>query len=83
MEYNYPKFTKEMKKTHTILIPNMAILQFRILKAALEKEGYKGFIDGPTRKILERCERQWRNHRIENATSIYIEVNKPAGIRRV
>ena len=41
MEYNYPKFTKEMKRTHTILIPNMAILQFRILKAALEKEGYK------------------------------------------
>ena len=23
MEYNYPKFTPEMKKTHTILIPNM------------------------------------------------------------
>ena len=27
MEYNYPKFTPEMKKTHTILIPNMAITQ--------------------------------------------------------
>ena len=25
MEYNYPKFTPEMKKTHTILIPNMEI----------------------------------------------------------
>ena len=25
MEYNYPKFTPEMKKTHTILIPNMAV----------------------------------------------------------
>lgn len=24
MEYNYPKFTPEMKKTHKILIPNMA-----------------------------------------------------------
>ena len=23
MEYHYPKFTPEMKKTHTILIPNM------------------------------------------------------------
>ena len=23
MEYNHPKFTPEMKKTHTILIPNM------------------------------------------------------------
>ena len=25
MEYHYPKFTPEMKKTHTILIPNMAL----------------------------------------------------------
>lgn len=48
MEYNYPKFTKEMKKTHTILIPNMAILQFRILKAALEKDGYNV-------EILDNC----------------------------
>ncbi len=31
MEYNYPKFTPEMKQTHTILIPNMAITQFRLL----------------------------------------------------
>ena len=30
MEYNYPKFTPEMKKTHTILIPNMAVTQFRL-----------------------------------------------------
>ena len=35
MEYNYPKFTPEMKKTHTILIPNMAITQFRLLEYAL------------------------------------------------
>ena len=41
MEYQYPKFTKEMKKTHTILIPNMAVTQFRLLKYALEHEGYK------------------------------------------
>ena len=27
MEYHYPKFTPEMKKTHTILIPNMAVTQ--------------------------------------------------------
>ena len=32
MEYNYPKFTPEMKQTHTILIPNMAITQFRLLE---------------------------------------------------
>ena len=41
MEYQYPKFTKEMKKTHTILIPNMAVTQFRLLKYALEHAGYK------------------------------------------
>ena len=41
MEMTYPKFTKEMKDTHTILIPNMAPTQFRIMKACLESEGYK------------------------------------------
>jgi predicted nucleotide-binding protein (sugar kinase/HSP70/actin superfamily) len=41
MEYNYPKFTPEMKKTHTILIPNMAVTQFRLLQYALEHDGYK------------------------------------------
>ena len=33
-------FTKEMKKTHTILIPNMLPLHFSMLAAALEYEGY-------------------------------------------
>ena len=41
MEHQYPKFTPEMKKTHTILIPNMAVTQFRLLKYALEYDGYK------------------------------------------
>ena len=40
MEMNYPKFTPEMKHTHKILIPNMAPVQFRILAAALEQQGY-------------------------------------------
>ena len=31
MEYHYPKFTTEMKKTHTILISNMAVNQFRLM----------------------------------------------------
>ena len=39
MEYNYPKFTPEMKQTHTILIPNMAITQFRLLGYALRYGG--------------------------------------------
>ena len=41
MEYHYPKFTPEMKKTHTILIPNMAVTQFRLMQAALASEGYQ------------------------------------------
>ena len=42
MDYNnYPKFTPEMKKTHKILIPNMAPVQFRILAAVMEQEGYQ------------------------------------------
>lgn len=45
---DYPKFTPEMKKTHKILIPNMAPVQFRILAAAMEQEGY-------TCELLENC----------------------------
>ena len=41
MEYSSAKFTREMKRTHTILIPNMAPLQFKLMKAALEREGYR------------------------------------------
>ena len=45
---NYPKFTPEMKKTHKILIPNMAPVQFRILAAVMERAGY-------TCELLENC----------------------------
>ena len=44
----YPKFTPEMKKTHKILIPNMAPVQFRILAAVMEQAGY-------TCELLENC----------------------------
>lgn len=37
----YPKFTHEMKQTHTILVPTMAPIHFAMLKTALECEGYK------------------------------------------
>lgn len=40
METHYPVFTPEMKKTHKVLIPSMAPVQFRILAAVLEYEGY-------------------------------------------
>ncbi|MDD4775366.1 MAG: acyl-CoA dehydratase activase-related protein, partial [Syntrophomonas sp.] len=33
-------FTQEMKKTHTILVPQMAPIQFELLEAVLAKEGY-------------------------------------------
>ncbi|MEG2500453.1 MAG: 2-hydroxyacyl-CoA dehydratase [Oscillospiraceae bacterium] len=39
-EYIYPKFTAEMKNTHTILIPTMAPIHFTMMKGALECEGY-------------------------------------------
>ena len=45
---SYPRFTPEMKSTHKILIPNMAPVQFRILAAAMEREGY-------TCELLENC----------------------------
>lgn len=38
---SYPRFTKSMKATHTILIPNMAPVQFRIMQAAMEHAGYR------------------------------------------
>ena len=44
----YPRFTPEMKKTHKILIPNMAPVQFRMLAAAMEQAGY-------TCELLENC----------------------------
>ena len=34
MEYMTPNFTKDMVKTHKILIPNMAVTQFRLLWSA-------------------------------------------------
>ena len=40
-EHSYPRFLPEMKKTHTILIPNMAPVQFRLMAAGMEREGYR------------------------------------------
>ena len=48
MYTDYPKFTPDMKKTHKILIPNMAPVQFHILAAVMEREGY-------TCELLENC----------------------------
>ena len=37
----YIPFTKEMKKTHTILTPNMLPIHFRLLMKVLQEYGYK------------------------------------------
>ena len=40
MEKNYTAFTREMKKTHTILVPTMLPLHFRIICQMLKSDGY-------------------------------------------
>lgn len=46
MQTSEPQFTREMRDTHTILAPNMATTQFRLLVNVLKDEGY-------TVKLLE------------------------------
>ncbi len=41
MNNDYVKFTEEMKKTHTILIPNMLPIHFTLIKRICETKGYK------------------------------------------
>lgn len=41
MNKHYTQFTAEMKKTHTILIPNMLPIHFTLVKRILETNGYK------------------------------------------
>ena len=41
MNKNYVQFTEEMKSTHTILIPNMLPIHFRLVQRVLENAGYK------------------------------------------
>lgn len=41
MKGDYIKFTKEMKKTHTILVPNMLPVHFKLLLQVLRNDGYK------------------------------------------
>ncbi len=36
-----PKFTEEMKKTHTLLVPQMSPVHFQFMETAFEAEGYK------------------------------------------
>ncbi|MCL2675681.1 MAG: 2-hydroxyacyl-CoA dehydratase [Firmicutes bacterium] len=38
---DYAKFTKGMKKTHTILVPNMLPVHFELILSLFEQKGYK------------------------------------------
>ena len=40
-EKGYVVFTKEMKETHTILVPNMLPMHFKIIGKVMEKVGYQ------------------------------------------
>ncbi len=40
MQSNYITFTKEMKKTHTILVPNMLPIHFKLLIQVIKSYGY-------------------------------------------
>ena len=40
MENHHVIFTKEMRKTHTILIPDMLPIHFRLIIAVFKKYGY-------------------------------------------
>jgi predicted nucleotide-binding protein (sugar kinase/HSP70/actin superfamily) len=40
MEFEYAKFTPDMKKTHKLLIPNMAPVQFTMVAAAMRHQGF-------------------------------------------
>ena len=41
MDENYSKFTKDMKKDHILLMPNMLPIHFKLIKKILENYGYR------------------------------------------
>ncbi len=44
MNKNYVQFTEDMKETHTLFIPNMLPIHFRLIKRVLENYGYKAVL---------------------------------------
>lgn len=49
-----PVFTKEMKATHTILVPNMLPFHFALLRSALQSCGYKAeILQNTGRSVIE------------------------------
>ncbi len=41
MQSDYIKFTEDMKKTHTLLVPNMLPIHFKLIMQILKNRGYK------------------------------------------
>lgn len=42
--YDFPKFTKEMKKNHTMLVPQMSPLHFELVSTAFKQAGYNAVV---------------------------------------
>lgn len=51
---DYPHFTKEMKKTHTVLVPSFLDSHMPLLAASMEAKGYKTKLLTNTETILVR-----------------------------
>ena len=53
-ERDYPIFTKEMKKTHTILVPTMLQIHFQLMTNVFEFYGYNcEVLQSESRKVVE------------------------------
>ncbi|MFV0424068.1 MAG: acyl-CoA dehydratase activase-related protein [Bacilli bacterium] len=44
ISYNTPSFTEEMKKNHTLLVPQMSPLHFRFVSTAFKQAGYNAVV---------------------------------------
>src|SRR5574344_1622324 len=50
----YAHFTEEMKKTHTILIPNMLPIHFKLIASIFEAHGYKmELLENDSRAVVD------------------------------
>lgn len=50
---DYPVFTEEMKKTHTILLPMMLPIHFALMEQILRQHGYKtALLENDTRSVV-------------------------------
>lgn len=54
METRYPQFTKEMRKTHKILVPDMLPIHFKLITAIMKKYGYEmELLQNATRNVVD------------------------------